>query len=592
MLRKTFAAAVLVALQSAAAFCFAEDNVKYRVKLSGVRSTTLRGELLAEADTLRLRKSPPRSMLQLQRRIDRDVLRFNEILRSHGYYAAVISSTVDSHRFRRRRVLFNISKGPRYHIGRVVITPVDDNARGLVVFSDIAGLIPGVAAVSSEIVQGGRQIATHLQESGYPFAGVVIKEVLVDHAAHSVDIDYGLTAGPQAVFGAFEITGLERVREAYVRARVQWPAGGLFNSRRISATRQVLADSGLFSVLRFSHAEQLNDDGSLPIQLELRERMQRAIAIGVGYHSDDGARAALSWENRNLRGGGELLSFSVNVSEYSYSASSRLRIPGIMRPDRSTTFRIQGGVEDPEAYESRNLAAQALLETVDSRNWKWGRGIGIKYADVRDSEGSEHYNLLYIPLLLNGETVTDPLDPQRGRRWYINTAPYVDTLDSSITFLKSRIGLTQYQRILRRPFVVGAVRLTAGTIGGAGHSMIPADERFYAGGGGSVRGYAFQFVGPLNEDGKPRGGRSFGLLSAEMRWRLGGNWGLVAFADGGMVDVGSIPFAGDKLFRGTGGGIRYFTPIGPLRVDAAVPLDRRSGVDDDYQVYVSLGQAF
>ncbi len=591
MPRKAIAAAVLVALQSVAAFCFAEEDIRYTVKLRGVSTAALRREMRSEADTVLLRRRRPRSVLQLRRRIERDVLRFETLLRSYGYYSAEIEYVIEPRR-RRRQVVFLVDKGPQFRIGNSKVVPADAFARELVLDQNTSGLVAGQPAIALDITRAAQQIAEYCRQHGYPFAAAAVKEVVVDHALRSVDVLFSVEAGTPAVFGTFEVSGLEKVRRKFVAARIKWQEGDPYDSAVITATRDALAGSGLFSVLRFEHADETDADGRLAVHLDLRERAHRSVALGTGYHSDDGMRASAAWEHRNLRGGGERLMCDVQVTEYSYGAGARLRIPAIARPGRFVIIRLQGGVEKPDAFESRSIAFQSLLETPLGSNWTFGRGLGVKYADVRDEVGAEHYNLLYIPLLLDGTTVNNPLDPHRGMRWFIYTAPYVDTLDSSTTFLKSRTGVSYYRRIARRPALTAAARCTAGSIVGTAHSVIPADERFYAGGGGSVRGYAYQSVGPLYENGKPRGGRSYGLLSAELRWRVGGNWGLVAFADGGMVDLDGVPFAGDSFFRGVGGGMRYFTPVGPLRADVAVPLDKRDGIDDSFQVYVSLGQAF
>jgi len=120
---------------------------------------------------------------------------------------------------------------------------------------------------------------------------------------------------------------------------------------------------------------------------------------------------------------------------------------------------------------------------------------------------------------------------------------------------------------------------------------VPADERFYAGGGGSIRGYSYQSVGPLS-GGDPVGGRSLLELSTELRLRLGERFGFVGFLDGGSAFGAAFPDFDEELLWGTGLGFRYFTAVGPLRLDFAVPLDRRHGIDDAFQVYISLGQAF
>ncbi len=135
-----------------------------------------------------------------------------------------------------------------------------------------------------------------------------------------------------------------------------------------------------------------------------------------------------------------------------------------------------------------------------------------------------------------------------------------------------------------------AGRVVVGSIFGADTRDVPPDWRFYAGGGGSVRGYPFQSIGPQTLSGSPAGGDGLLELGLELRQRLGANWGWVAFADAGAVSEDGIPGTG-ALAIGLGLGLRYFTPVGPIRVDVATPLDPRDG-DSPVQLYIGIGQAF
>ena len=137
-----------------------------------------------------------------------------------------------------------------------------------------------------------------------------------------------------------------------------------------------------------------------------------------------------------------------------------------------------------------------------------------------------------------------------------------------------------------------ALRGNLGSIAGTSRNDIPADERFYAGGGGSIRGYGYQLAGPLDDENDPIGGRSLIELNGELRYRMSDTIGLVYFIDGGTVADNALPSLEEDVFIGTGIGVRYITPIGPLRADIGIPLDRRSDVDDMFQIYVSIGQAY
>ncbi len=218
-----------------------------------------------------------------------------------------------------------------------------------------------------------------------------------------------------------------------------------------------------------------------------------------------------------------------------------------------------------------------------------GAGVGFKVSRIEQDESRGEYRLISLPLSFSADTADDLLDPARGGKIVLQAAPNQDLESKEVTFLKASSTVTRYLSLFKAPGSVLALRGSIGSIIGQSRLRIPADERFYAGGGGSIRGYAYQSVGPF--EGKPTGGRSFAELSAEIRVRVSERLGMVFFLDGGNAFASKVPLEG-SLRWGTGIGLRYFTPIGPIRADLGIPLDRRPDVDDRYQFYVSIGQAF
>ena len=141
--------------------------------------------------------------------------------------------------------------------------------------------------------------------------------------------------------------------------------------------------------------------------------------------------------------------------------------------------------------------------------------------------------------------------------------------------------------------VVAAGRIRLGTIVGADAFDIAPSRRFYSGGGGSVRGYGYQQLGPKDVDGDPIGGRGLAEFALEARIRLkqfGGNFGVVPFFDGGSLTTKTMPGSGIGVSR-RALGVRYYSLFGPIRIDLGVPLNRQKG-DGPVAVTVSLGQAF
>ena len=197
-----------------------------------------------------------------------------------------------------------------------------------------------------------------------------------------------------------------------------------------------------------------------------------------------------------------------------------------------------------------------------------------------------------MPLIAEYSSADNPLDPTSGLTLAGRMEPFTSLEDSSSSFVLWSISGQHYLPLLTDRTLILATRGRYALLAGTGRESIPEDMLLYAGGGGSVRGYAYQYAGPLDDDDKPLGGVSAVDFSAELRWRFKKDYGLVLFGDGGGAFSGRDPSAKEDYFWGVGTGFRYYTPIGPIRVDVAVPLERRDGVDDLFQLYVSLGQAF
>ncbi len=582
----------LLCLLSPARVAVAESSaleVRYRVRVEGVEDRSLRTDLMSVTDSVALIKRPPISEIQLRRRAERDVPRLLKVLRANGYYAATVQVRVDSGR-RRKRVVFEVDLGPRYVFRELKIVAVDEDAPSGPTPAEV-GMVAGEPASTRIALRAEDLIVQFLERQGYPLARANQRRVAVEHEARAVDVAYYYEAGPPAVFGKTTVDGLQSVGERFVRGKLPWDAGDQYDGSLLRLGQRRMVGADLFASVLVVKEDELTDAGAMPIRIDLSERKHRSIILGAGYATDEGIRGRISWEHRNLFSEGERLAWTWSASEIGYSTESRFQKPDFRRLDQTLKLTLRVAQDEPDAFRSRNVSALLGVDRGLRGGLVVGAGVGLKYSSVRDASIEDRFGLLYLPLHLDWDGSDDVLDPRRGGRITLSAAPYHEVIESELTFLKARVGLSRYLRLLRRPEVDLAMKAVVGTIFGASRDDIPADERYYAGGGGTLRGYAYQSVGPI-DDGNPLGGKALALASAELRWRLRGNLGLVAFSDGGTVYEASFPESLDDFRWGAGVGVRYFTPVGPLRFDLAFPLNRRASVDDSYQFYVSLGQAF
>ncbi len=224
--------------------------------------------------------------------------------------------------------------------------------------------------------------------------------------------------------------------------------------------------------------------------------------------------------------------------------------------------------------------------------WAAGVGPSVETAWITEDGETNNSTLFGVPAFILRDITDDPLDPTEGSRLRFAPTPYVGWYQTSQHFMTDELSATTYHSLDPERRYILAGRAKVGSLVGESRSSVPADKRFYAGGGNSIRGYPFQKVGPLDDQRDPIGGRSLVEFSAELRARIWGNFGVVPFIDGGTVFSSAVPDFSETLRWGAGLGLRYYTAIGPVRVDLATPLNPRKDVDDPFQFYISLGQSF
>jgi translocation and assembly module TamA len=278
------------------------------------------------------------------------------------------------------------------------------------------------------------------------------------------------------------------------------------------------------------------------------------------------------------------------VAEQRLGLNGTFRIPDVLGVDQDLIFSADLAEEAPEAYTSRRLRLFSGFEKRLFKTVSAGAGLSFEKAYITDVLNEQNYTLLGLPLFARRDTSDDFLNPSAGTRSSLTLTPY-HSIDGTndLAFVSARAIGSVYQALDDAGTYIAAAYAAAGTIVGEGLSAIPNDKRLYVGGGGSVRGYGYQRAGPLGPDDKPTGGRSSLEIGTELRVKITESIGIVPFIEAGNAYEGTVP--GGKLLVGAGIGARYYTAIGPVRLDLAFPLEKRSG-DSAFQLYISLGQAF
>jgi translocation and assembly module TamA len=573
------------------------DPVTYDVRLEGDLPDAIRGLIEASSALITQKDRPPASYAALSKRVDDDIGRIKEVLASEAYYDPEVEATIDTD-IEPALVVVSINPGAIYHLQAVDIRyqpaePVTSVPRT----TEDVGLTIGQRAAGASLVEGEGRLARLLNENGYPNARIVATQYLANRDTKTLTATWTVDTGPLARFGDLQVNGLKDVNPDYVRRIADWKPGTLYDIREIERVRTTLSNTRLFAMISPPPREDVPvENGVVPVNFEVSEGPPRSVGVGLYYSTDEmGPGGSLSWEHRNLFGSAESLRLRIEGSQIQQRADADFRKPVFLDLRQSALVNLRVERNDTDAYEGTTGSGFAGLERRFLEHWSITAGPAFIYADIQRSAGEdqgEQFLLGGARTRLAYDSRDDKLDPSRGLNGSVGLSPFASLALTSTQFVIGEAALAGYQGIFEDNRVVLAARARVGSTFGASRSQIPASQRFYAGGGGSVRGYEFQSIGPLDRRNDPIGGRSLVEVNAEARIKIIGPFGIVPFIDGGQVYEEVYPqlSSGDLQWAG-GLGLRYYSPIGPIRLDLATPINPRD-IDDPFQFYISIGQAF
>ena len=569
----------------------ARADISYVTKFAGI-SGSLADKLHDSSQLVALKDRQPASVAALQRRADADVPRLVQVLHAAGYWAAKIDVQM-APQAQPVTVTLQVTPGPLYHLESVrFVAPGGGTPPLLPDYNPAAfGLEIGGPALAAPVLTAENRMLSTYAERGRPFAKVTDRRVVIDDGKHTMSLTYTVDAGPEARFGAVTIDGLKSLESGYVERRISWHEGAIYDQQEVETTRKALVDSNLFSVVQVTPGTMPDVEGRVPITITLAERLPRSVGAGADYSTSLGFGALAYWENRNLFGDGESLRVTTQFAQSQIGLLTQFRRPDFGATGQDLLATADLADETPVAYTSRRLKLSSGLERRFDKIYTAGALIDYEHGNVTAHEETQHYQLAGVPLYIRRDTTGNLLDPVMGTRAALETTPYTGVAGTHLTFVTSRLSGSAYQPIGGDARFVLAGYGRIGAIFGEPRQSMPADKLLYVGGGGSVRGYGYQTVGPLDSGDKPLGGLSSLEFGGELRAKITDTIGLVPFIDAGNVYETSLPRPTGRLFYGAGLGLRYYTAVGPIRLDLATPLSRRPS-DGIIQVYISLGQAF
>lgn len=570
---------------------------RYSVRIDGieeVRSDLLRSRF-DELSVLKQNDGDPANGAQIDRRAREDAELLVELLRAEGYYDARVRPDVEPEG-ERLIVTLRVRLGEIYQLADVDLAGVERAGDRTDELVEAFGIDQQDPANADKIVAGEEALRAEVGRQGFPFAKVGEPELVVDHENRTARLNVAVDPGTQRRYGTIRMANDEVFDGDHVMDIARFDSGELYNSDDVTDLGRALIATGLVSSADVKPVPGATPE-TVDIAVDLDPAPPRTIAGELGYGTGEGFRAEVSWTHRNLFKPEGALTLRGVAGTEEQLASVSFRRNNFHARDRVLTAQISAANINRNAFDAKTLSLSGGLELqsnlIFQKPWTWSIGGELLASDERDTivtTGEERRRTFFIAALpgsLYYDGTDDLLNPTRGFRLGGRLSPELSLQDNVFGYARTQVDGSVYLPFGER--VVLAARTRLGTIAGASRDSIAPSRRFYAGGGGSVRGYAYQAIGPRDADNNPIGGKSLAEFSLEARVRFG-NFGVVPFVDAGNISEGSLP-GFDNLRIGAGIGARYYSNFGPIRIDVGTPINPAPG-DPRIAVYVSLGQAF
>lgn len=582
-------------------------DVRYAVEITGLKPLGLEDEFRS-LSVLWTKRNDEANIAQINRRIAEDKELIDQLLRSVGHYGGntQVVVTPPTRAGQPTLVALTVDPGPLYTFSEIsVVAPPDatgpDPAK---IVLPLLGVRPG-DPVDAATVNGAQEaLALRLADLGFPFPTISKPDITIDHESRTATLVQSVDIGARGVFGSVSIEGdTQSFSDAHVTMLARFKPGDPYTEAGRIDLRRALVQTGLFGsvAIKPEPAGPPRADGTQVVNLVVTTEAApvRTIAASAGYSTDQGFRLEGSWTHRNFWKPEGALTISGVAAQREQAFSVEMRRRNFRQRDQTLTLLAGLSAAQQPAYTAQTIGISGVVNRESNIIWQKPvtYSIGVQLLATQQDDRSatvdptSTYFILAFPGVITWDRSDNFLNPSRGFRLTGRLSPEF-TLNSGnyFNYLNTQAEVTGYY-----PFgdLVVAGRLHVGGIVGADRGTIAPDRRFYAGGGGSVRGYVFQGIGPTDAEGVPTGGNSITEVAAELRYRFqafGSDLGIVAFLDGGQVYESSMPQFNDLRF-GAGLGIRYFTSFGPVRIDVGTPIQPREG-DPRITLYVSIGQAF
>ncbi len=540
---------------------------------------------------------------QVSARAKEDEALVVRLLKSLGYYDATAISTIETAAGTpgRLKAIVSAQPGRLYTLSSIVVQAAQTTPPDLV--RQQLPLKVGDAIQADRIQGAEANVSLTLPQMGYPFVKVGERDILLDDESPTATGAYTLPVdvGPRASFGQLRTEGDAVFNIEHLNVFPRFEPGELYDNRLTDDLRNALVATSLFQSVSVvpQRTGQINADGTEQVDLLVRQTKGPARTLGgnVGFSTGQGFRAEGTWQHRNLFPYEGALIASVIAGTQEQGVAGTFRRANAGRRDRTFSLTAGANHSNYDAYEAFTTSVGVRWSYDSTPIWQkpltyyYGGELVGTNESVYDFTRGENVRRTYGIVALPGQVLFDRsdslLNPSKGYRLRVNLSPETSVQGAVRPYVRAMVEGTFYYPVSSSIVIAG--RAKAGTIQGVARDDLAPSRRYYGGGGGSVRGYGYQRLGPFDPNGDPVGGRSLNEFALEARYRFG-DFGIVPFVDAGNSYESTTPNL-SSLRYGAGIGGRFYTSFGPMRVDIATPLNPREG-DGKVALYISIGQAF
>lgn len=502
-------------------------------------------------------------VLRLHQQAEGDI---RSALQPFGYYSPQVNPQLTG-AAPKWKALYTVNPGPPTLVEHIDIRVEGDGAENpaLKLVLDRPLLREGRVLNHTQYEATKTRLAQAAYANGFLDAQFTRAELRVNPAAQKAEVRLTLQTGPRYFFGPVTIEQ-EGLNPEFVQRYIRIAPGGPYDPQQVLDTQFALTDLDYFQTVEIQPQRDQVLHGHIPIVIRTTPRPLRRYEFGVGYGTDTGARVSSGVEFRRLNQQGHKLRLDARVSEIKTALGGEYRIPQGKKTTESVSFNASSIAERFENGDSLKYVLGASLNRTPGA---WQRRVYLNFEhEESDIAGvTSNADLLLPGVSFNRGEMDDPIHTLRGWNFFVDVHGAHSDFLSTATFLQTRVQLRGAYPLGSRVRLLGRAEIGASFVDE--FSDLPASQRFYAGGDQSVRGYAYQSLGPRDANGLVMGGRYLTVLSAEANLRVWGNWGVASF-----IDVGGAADTPDpELSRGVGAGLRYRAPIGYLNLDVGWPLD-------------------